>query len=341
MRNRSSVLITGASRRSKRSGTAHHLLLMTPGILVGILLGLSLAPPCNRQPGGPSTSGRDATLSNVDLLCPDEIQILIVKALSKLGEQQGLTAGGGSNAEDDPHERAVYGRRDVELGVENIRRLLPSAKHLTIEALHDANVELKPSDWPMVTRLIEGVCKIVRNTYLRGMAAVRDDRLSEILVDPSYAPYLTSDDEALFVLAHELTHVVARSGKLTRFIEGVAENVRRAANVEAKEDQKEDLACDFVGELVLTRFIVRNPTNESTAARVSRVIGYESPTERFARAWEDFRASYNGDPGDEDHLNQHQTICALVALDSQLQSLLPMSGNPISSLSVEHATDCR
>jgi hypothetical protein len=94
--------------------------------------------------------------------------------------------------------------------------------------------------------------------------------------------------------------------------------------VETTADQREDLACDLVGELVLKRFISHNPSTDSAATRMSRVLGYEAPAVRFARAWDDFCASYNGDSGDEEHLNQYQSIRALLALDPELQSLIPM-----------------
>jgi hypothetical protein len=179
--------------------------------------------------------------------------------------------------------------------------------------------------------LIDGVHKIICDEHMPGEAAIRDDRLSEILVARTYASDLNSDDEAVFVLAHELTHVAARSGDLRRFIDSITESVRRSANVGPTEDQREDLACDFVGELVLRRFITDNPTSESASVRLSRVLGYESTAERFARAWEDFCASYNGDPGDDSHLKQYQTIRALLALDPELASLMPLFPGDIPS----------
>ena len=335
MKHTSSALISGTREKSKGFGAIHYSISTAPAILIGILIGILLVSPYNRQTTSLSGAA-DSTSLGVDRLSTDEIQTFIKKALSRLEEQQGAAVSGESGSGNRPDQRTAYNWKDSKTGVKNVRRLLASAKLLTIDALHQAAAELTPSDWPRVIHLINGVCKVIPTEDLRGMAAVRDDRPSEVLVDPEYAAYLSLDDEAVFVLAHELTHVAARSGKLDRLIESVSETVS-VAHVRPTQDQKEDLACDFVGELVLKRFIARHPTHESVETRISRVFGYESPDERFARAWEDFCASYNGDPGDKDHLAQYQTIRALLALDPQLQSIMPMPGNSSSS----SPGDCR
>jgi hypothetical protein len=303
------------------------------GVFSAILIGLLLVAPHDRKrTTTKSESGSVPNSSiNIDDLAPEELRTLIVRALAKLEEQQGLTTGTVASVSGDPKERGIYSWQDVEHGVGNIRRLLPSVQLWMLDALREATAsyDVKPSDWPRIGRLVRGVRRIVFSEGLRGVAAVRDNRLSEILVDPMYASYLISDDQAVFVLAHELTHVAARSNKLDRFIKGVAENATRNAQVEPTDAQREDLACDFVGEIVLKRFIALKPTNESATTRVSTVFGYESPEQRFARAWEEFCAAYNGDPGDVDHLTQYQTIRALLALDPELRSLMPTSARSL------------
>ena len=47
-----------------------------------------------------------------------------------------------------------------------------------------------------------------------------------------------SDDEAIFLLAHELTHVVAETGGLDRLIENISRTAKVAAGVEVSNDQK-------------------------------------------------------------------------------------------------------
>jgi len=301
----------------------------TAGLIAGVLIGLLILSPRNRHVIHSAVGAPPSTLENVDQLSPEEIQALIMKALSKLGERQELTTGLGSDASPAPDGRTSE-RQDMRIVINNIRRLLPFAKRWTAETLRHTveDYDIKKSDWPRIARMIDHVHRIVPGEDLQGVAAVRENRLSEILIDPVYAPDLTSDDDTIFVLSHELTHVAARSGKLNRFIAGVAEKATRSARVEPTKDQREDLACDFIGELVLKQFIALHPTSDSAAVRVSRVFGYESPTARFARAWKDFCASYNGDPGDDDHLPQYQTLRALLALDPELQSSIPLGPIP-------------
>jgi len=321
----SPVSLSGDRTRSKGSIGVWLLLSIMPGMIVGITIGLSITALHNRPTVVPGNLDLTRSLSDVDHLSSAETEILALKALSRLGEMRGFTAGGGLDAAYNNGVQYTDSRRQFQLGINNVRRLLPLAKRLTLESLREAAMggDLKASGLMREKRLINGVCKIVPDQHLSGMAAVRDDRLSEISIGSDYLTDLTSDDEAIFLLGHELMHVAVRCGGLDQFIENVAENAKLAANVEPSDDQKEDLACDFAGELVLRRFIALHPTGEAEAARLSRIFGYAPPAQRFARAWEDFCASYNGDPGDKDHLSQGQTIRALFALDPQLRTLMP------------------
>jgi hypothetical protein len=303
------------------------------GLIAVMLVGLLVVAPCDRKSSAKTNAESISSKSiNLDNLSTEEIRDLVVRALSKLEEQQGLTTDPIASVSQDPKERGIVSWNDVEHGVGNIRRFLPSVQRWVLSSLREATnaFDIKSSDWARIDKLVLGVRRVVSREGLRGVAAVRDDRLSEVMVDPMFAPYLVSDDQAVFVLAHELTHVAARSNKLDRFIMGVAENVSRNAQVKPTEAQREDLACDFIGELVLKRYITHRPTGESPAARVSSVFGYESPAQRFSRAWDEFCAAYNGDPGDDDHLTQYQTIRALLALDPELISLMPKSARSLS-----------
>ena len=334
------MLTTSEITRAKASVGALRPASILAGLIAGVLTGLFVVTPPDWHVARPPAPV-SVTTPKLDALSPEDLQQLVVTALTKLGEHRELTNAGRRNTSQDPSELIVYGAKDIERGVTNMQRLLPSVKRWTIDAIRKAAAadDVKPSEWPRVTRLVDGVRRIVRSHSLRCMALVRDDRLSEILVDSDYAPFLASDDEAVFVLAHELTHVAARSNVLDQFIKEVAQKVKQLALLEPAEGQWEDLACDFVAELVLKQFIAVNPTDVPAASRVSSVLGYESPAERFARAWEDFCASYNGDPGDAEHLNQYQTIRALIALDPELQPLMPFSGN-LTCPSLTQAASC-
>ena len=315
--------------KANPTGSLRTLRLLASGVLLGILIGLLILAPNSPRIAPPATCDLACQLSDAGQLCPDEIQILIFSALKTLNERQGLGTDGEAVADVRSRDRGGASLMGAQQGIRNMRRLLPSVKRWTSEALRGAvtGYDPRPLAWSRIDRLIDGVHRIVPDDHLLGVAGIRDDRLSEILVDPVSALDLNSDDEAVFVLAHELVHAAARSGELTQFMNGAADSVRRRANVEPAENQREDLACDLVAELVLRRFITDNPTREPVTARLSRVLGYESPAERFARAWEDFCESYSGDPGDDSHLNQYQTIRALLALDPELASLMPPLGN--------------
>ncbi|MFL6228112.1 MAG: hypothetical protein ACJ741_04975 [Pyrinomonadaceae bacterium] len=268
--------------------------------------------------GGPRPGG--ATL-DIARLSPAELETLALDVLTKLNEQGGGAAhrgvGGAKSSwgrlgNDDPQQ--------IHLGMENVRRLLPLAKKLTLETLrHSRSV----SKMDGIRRSVAAVRRIVLDPRLGGAAEVREEDLSIIHIGPDYAAYLTSDDEAMLLLGHELTHVSARTGGLTHLIENVGARARRSTNLKLDDIQREELACDFTGAEVLKRYIALHPTDQTSAERFSRAFGYEPPTERLARAWQDFCASYNGDAPDKDHLSQDQTLRALPGLDHELNALIP------------------
>jgi hypothetical protein len=169
------------------------------------------------------------------------------------------------------------------------------------------------------------VNRVVLDAQLGNSGAVWDERPREIRIGPLSAMHLTLDDEALLLLAHELTHVASRSGRLLDFVNGLADKARLTSGVAPTAGQKEDLVCDFIGALVVQSFAELKPTAESKAERLSRVLGYESRDDRLLFAWDDFCASYRdyGDLGDEEHLSQGNNLRALRGLDPKLRTLVP------------------
>jgi hypothetical protein len=310
---------------SKFSLTGRRSLAILPGLGIGILTGLLLVVSHNRQVVAPANSNPVLKLSEVEQLSPAELETLTLKALSTLRKKSGFVSHHGFEAEEDAVAQSINNRQHVHLGIKNVRRLLPLAKRLTLESLREAEVgdTLKASGLSREERLINGVHRIVLDESLSDMAEVREGRLSEIRIGSGYALYLVSDDEAIFLLGHELMHVAARTGRLKPFIEHVTETARLSANVQTTEDQREDLACEFTGAQALRRFIALYPTAETEAVRFSRVLGYQTPAERLARVWEDLCAPDNDDAGDEEHLSQQQTMRALLGLDPSLKLLLP------------------
>jgi hypothetical protein len=296
-----------------------------PGLLVGLLAGLLITVPQIRLASAPSDPQPVIRHADIESLSAAELETLALETLSTLREKRRLNAAPDQIAENSFAEKMTNSWPQVQLGLKNIRRLLPLAKLLTLDALRTAQTDgrLKSSGLLKEKRLLQGVRTIVLDSQLIGDAEVWGDRLSEIRVATDYAPALISDDEAIFVLGHELTHVAARSGRLKSFIDKVKQTASLSADVEPTGEQQEDLACDYTAALVLKRFIMLYPTGETEKERFSRIIGFEPPSERLALAWEDFCASYNGVSGDEDHLSKAQTMRALVGLDPELKALVP------------------
>ena len=288
------------------------------GLIVGVFGGVvALTIPLEgwtRNKVDPNTS---VTRANLGDLAPEQLEQLAVDVLSRLSEnRRALTTTVPLPVSDSSNESQ---KTRVHAGMKNARRLLPIARQLTIGSLAELT---KKSDLSKERRLIASVTRIALDSKLGGSAEVCEDDLSVIHVGTEYAGYLTSDDEVMLLLGHELTHVAVRSGRLSRYIDEIGERVRRTAHIENNEQQKEELACDFTGAEVLRVFIATHPNNEKSADRFSRVFGYESRSERLTRAWIDFCAAYNGDPGDQEHLNEQQTIRSLLALDPELISLI-------------------
>lgn len=297
-----------------------------PGLAVGIFLGLFVTIPMGWQASAPAELKSGLALSDIARLSPPELETLAVNVLTELHEKQGPVASRRLDAGRSLWDQTENNLRQVYQGIRNVRRLLPLAKKLTLESLGGT---LKTASLSREKRLIAAVRQVVLDPRQGNSASVWEEDLSIIHVGPDYAVHLTSDDEVMLLLGHELTHVAVRTGRLNDFIENVNEGARSTASLELAEEQKEELACDFIGAEVLKRYIALNPTEEASARRFSRAFGYEPPSERLAHAWQDFCASYNGDSQDSEHLSQDQTLRALPGLDPELKALIPDDADSI------------
>lgn len=283
-----------------------------PGLTAGLLAGLLVAAPLKRLTGAPLGPKSDSPRFDLERLSDAELETLALDALTKLDEK------GGAAAFKGPPGREVIDPRQIHLGIDNVRRLLPLGKRLTLQALG----RLKTSGLSRERRLIASVRRVMIDPSLGYSAAVSEDDLSTIRVGPGYAAYLTSDDEAVLLLGHELTHVAARGGRLQSLIESVGRVARQSAELALDQVQKEELACDFTGAEVLRRYIALRPTGRASAERFTRAFGYGPRSERLARAWQDFCMSYNGDPADEEHLSLAQTFRVLPRFDPEFKALI-------------------
>lgn len=196
-------------------------------------------------------------------------------------------------------------------GIENARRLLPLAKELTIATFreHAAEFHLNNSDLEQVWRYIQAINRIELDESLGNVAEVDDAVKDEIRIGAEYALNLTADEETIMLLGHELTHVAVWSERLNPFIEGSARRAQEVSGVMATQDQKEDLACDYIGTEALKRFIRQHPTRESAAQRFSIPLGgcVDGDVE---------------DTGDDEHLSEGDTLRALLGLDPELKKMI-------------------
>ena len=295
-------------------------LMFLPGLVAGILAGLLITVLFHWQTSAPAVSKPDPQPFDISRLSPAELETLAVDSLTALQEKKGPLDSHGFGTLDDSWNRPEDDPRQIHLGMRNARRLLPLAKKLTLESLKD---RVRTANLLREKRLLSSVHYLVLDTHLSYSAEVWEDDLSVIHIGPDYAAHLTSDDETMLLLGHELTHVAVRAGRLNNFIESVNDVARAAANLELDEDQKEELACDFIGAQVLKRYIAIHSTDQANALRFARASGYEPLSERLAHAWQDFCASYNGVSPDAEHLSQDQTFRALLGLDPELKALIP------------------
>lgn len=285
-----------------------------PGLTAGLLMGLLFTAPLKRLAGASPDAQSGPARPDLDRLSAAELETLALDAMTRLGEKRGAAF-----SKDTSRGEAGDPRR-IHLGIENVRRLLPLGKRLTLRTLRGV---LKSHRLSMERLLVTEVSRVVFDASLGSAAAVSEDDLSTIRVGPGYAAYLTSDDEAVLLLGHELTHVAARGGRLQSFIEGVSRVARQSGDLSLDPVQQEELACDFAGAEVLRRFIALRPTGQAGAERFARAFGYQSRPERLARAWQDFCLSYNGDPADAEHLSLAQTFRVLARLNPEFQPLIP------------------
>jgi hypothetical protein len=187
----------------------------------------------------------------------------------------------------------------------NVRKVLPVAKDLTIEALGSAGARfgVPAPGIKAAERLITSANKLTLDQRLGDAAMVDDRDPSQIRIGPVCAATLVSDDAAVFILAHELTHIGNSRDDLASFAGVVTREARSMACVSTTNRQEGDLACDFIAELVLRSFVGRRPTSQCPEERICLALTA-------------------GNAGDQTHLSDAETLRALIALDPQLKSLL-------------------
>jgi len=201
--------------------------------------------------------------------------------------------------------------REVERGIKRTEVLLPIAKRMTLESLRHlaADFRIPADELRQAEGYINRIEKVVLDRELGNSAEVSEDFPAEIHIGPSFALDLTTDEDVALLLGHELTHVATWGEGLSQFIDSVAQGAQRAAGVYPTSAQREDLACDFIGEQVAKRFIRSHPTDEPAGQRFARLLDYNC-------------GSYSDEDSDEEHMSQSETLRALLGLDAELGRLI-------------------
>lgn len=146
--------------------------------------------------------------------------------------------------------------RSASRGVERAARLLPIARRLTTEVLADVAGRYGGGAERLrrACARVEAVTDVRLNEELGELAEFDEAEPTQISVGADYARDLESDDEAVVLLAHELTHAAAADGDLDGLVEAVAAEAGQRAGVAVAAEQQEDLLCEYVGAQTLKRF---------------------------------------------------------------------------------------
>lgn len=218
----------------------------------------------------------------------------------------------GSEAQSDPRRGAAPAAntspsRSAADGLGRAAGLLPLARRLTLEALEEVAGRYGVGEAALrgARRQVEAVRDVRLVTGLGDLAEFDEDEPTEVRVGEEYARNLTNDDEAVLLLAHELTHAAAVGNGLDELIEAVAADAARRSGIFAADEQKEDLLCEYVGEQALKRFARLSPGREPLSVRVGRAFGGVGREDEGE--------------GDEEHLSPGETWRALRGLDPELE----------------------
>lgn len=251
-----------------------------------------------------------------DFQLKEEAAARLMRRMCALNQSSDEATDGFSSDEFDDAAREARAER----GVQNLERLLPTVKRLVLASLNEMDASayrVSPAARKQAALYLETVRSVVLERRAGALAWIDEDEPDVVHVGIGYAPDMTTDERAVFLLGHELTHVAALHGNLRDFIKDVTRTARERAGVTPTEDQAEDLACDFVGSQALKRFIRGDgEASEKDSANNARMA------ERFARAF-DYDCEYGGvEDADDEHLSDSDTFRALLALDPEINEAL-------------------
>jgi hypothetical protein len=200
---------------------------------------------------------------------------------------------------------------DARAGAERAQRLLPLAKTLVINALHQLSSEYGFEKSPRfklrISQAIERVNSVKRirpDMESRDNASVYLSRPHMITFGTIFLAGLRSDEGMISVLAHELMHIAdGDNDSLRPLVSAVGNKASDLTGLEIHGQRSEELTCDLIGAMAARAYIAGTPDYESIARRLARSVQHNC---------------VEVDEGDEDHLSPRNTIRALLALNPAL-----------------------
>jgi len=200
---------------------------------------------------------------------------------------------------------------EAQAGAERAQRLLPLAKTLMINSLHQLVVEYGLDKSPrfaarmrQATARVNAVKRVRPDMDSRDNASVFLSKPHMITFGTIFLAGLRSDEGMISVLAHELMHIAdGDADSLRPLVSAVGNKASDLTGLDIRGQRGEEITCDLIGAMAARAFVGNTPSYESIARRLARSVQHNCVEQ---------------DEGDDDHLSPRNTIRALLALDPML-----------------------
>jgi len=270
-----------------------------------VCVSLLCATFCLAQKSGSHPTRSHASMSpETKTLIDDAIGVVCTQA--KLDPQS-------SAAIDDMQARPSLPLQspEAQAGAERAQRLLPLAKTLMINSLHQLVVEYGLDKSPrfaarmrQATARVNAVKRVRPDMDSRDNASVFLSKPHMITFGTIFLAGLRSDEGMISVLAHELMHIAdGDADSLRSLVSAVGNKASDLTGLDIRGQRGEEITCDLIGAMAARAFVGNTPSYESLARRLARSVQHNCVEQ---------------DEGDDDHLSPRNTIRALLALDPML-----------------------
>ena len=286
----------------------HSLKFAFKAILFGIIFSLCLPTVSSGQTTGKSGSHSThrRTGMSAETVALVEDAMLVVCTEAKLDPL-------GSTAIDDMQARPSLSTHapEARAGAVRAQRLLPMAKSLAVSSLRQLIKEYRlQGNRPLARRVEQGIARIDSVRTVRPDVESRDNasvylsRPHTITFGTLFLAGLKSDEGMISVLAHELMHIAdGDQNSLGALVSAVGTRASDLTGISVRGQRSEELTCDLIGAMAARTYVVKSPSYESIARRLSRAVEHNCVTI---------------DEGDEDHLSPRSTLRVLLALNPML-----------------------